>query len=154
MEETWVTADTGVSELWVQSRRGGWSRSANWGEEECVENGQKKVMGWPGLDQTPPSLRALWPNLCVCMWVYRYIYTYRHGLGLLQLACHSWFSAYVCEVSGQPSLPVWRWHESWVNYCSCLKLGKQNKTTSCAPRVAFTYICNSTSMSGVLVHCL
>lgn len=52
----------------------GWSGSVNWGKEEHVENDKKKkMMGWAGLDQTLPSLCILWPNLCVYIWVYRYI---------------------------------------------------------------------------------
>lgn len=69
------------SELQVQS-------ICKWGETRTSgEHVDKKMMGWPGLDQTFPSLCALHPNLCMCIWVYTFV-IYHYSVGLLQLAFH------------------------------------------------------------------
>lgn len=79
--------DTMGSELQLQSR------SVSGGEEEHLENmWNKKRMGWPGLDQSIPSLCAPQPNLCVCVWVFTFI-RYHCFVGLLQLAFHRGFPA-------------------------------------------------------------
>lgn len=103
-------------------------RSVNWGERGNNEN-NKKVMLWPQLHHTLPSLRVLWPSLPTYIQVHRGIYR----VLLLCWPSAGFLRLVFCLTCVWGELPA-RWFDKQLHLLR-RKQEKQNKTTSRVPHV-------------------